>query len=313
MSVLYEHEPEIQTILIAILFGLSLAAYFVQTLTTSLTTHYAALQESVSAAPESTIAGAESEKGKKCLNLLVLLGELYNFQVIACPLVYDLVRLFLGQDSTVSAANDKGMSEVDTELLLKVVKICGAQLRHDDPSALKEIIRLVQERVSRSPAQQLSSRTRFMLETLTNLKNNRAKASMGGDNSAATESIARMKKYLGGMSKKRVVRSHEPLRIGLKDLREADTRGKWWLVGAAWAGHDANGEDGEANGTSSAAKRPMKGGPSAQEDADAQQDELLKLARKQGMNTEARRSVFVVLMSSEVSSARLELGMSSRG
>ncbi len=29
---------------------------------------------------------------------------------------------------------------------------------------------------------------------------------------------------------------HEPLRFTLQDLREADTKGRWWLVGAAWGG-----------------------------------------------------------------------------
>ena len=46
-----------------------------------------------------------------------------------------------------------------------------------------------------------SSRTKFMLETLTNLKNNRVKAAPGGE--AAAEATTRMKKFLSGLDKKK--------------------------------------------------------------------------------------------------------------
>lgn len=49
---------------------------------------------------------------KECLNLVAFLAELYNFQVVACLLIYDLVRLFV----------DSGLEELEVELLVKVVK-----------------------------------------------------------------------------------------------------------------------------------------------------------------------------------------------
>lgn len=85
------------------------------------------------------------------------------------------------------------------------------------------------------------------------------------------------------------VRTHEPLRVSLEDLHSADTKGKWWLVGAAWAG-DPLVDRQEEREREEAAKRSATG-----------ENELMKLARKQGMNTDIRRSIFVVLMSSEVS------------
>ena len=81
------------------------------------------------------------------------------------------------------------------------------------------------------------------------------------------------------------VKPHEPLRATLEDLRSAQKRGKWWLVGAAWSG-DPLAENME---------NPMRTTSVAD-----QENRLLKLARKQGMNTDIRRSIFVVLMSSEV-------------
>jgi hypothetical protein len=56
---------------------------------------------------------AEKEtQGKECSNLIVLLSELYNFQVISCVLVFDIIRGLL----------DHNISEFNVELLLKIVR-----------------------------------------------------------------------------------------------------------------------------------------------------------------------------------------------
>lgn len=49
--------------------------------------------------------------GKKCTNLMSFISELYNFQVIGTVLIFDLLRLFLGE-----------ITELNTELLLKVTR-----------------------------------------------------------------------------------------------------------------------------------------------------------------------------------------------
>lgn len=91
--------------------------------------------------------------------------------------------------------------------------------------------------------------------------------------------------------------AHEPLRVSLEDLHSAESKGKWWLVGAAWGG-DPLVDRQEAPG--------QTGAPATAADAhDVSNNVLLKLARKQGMNTDIRRSIFVVLMSSDVSRSRL--------
>lgn len=144
-----------------------------------------------------------------------------------------------------------------------------------------------------------------MIETLTNLKNYKTKKSatqhQGGD------AVERMKKFLSGLGKKRhgkprhacvsfpndrnplSVQTHEALRVSLNDLRSAETKGKWWLVGAAWGGDPLVDQ--------------QRGTSANQDKADAEDigtTTLVKLARKQGMNTDIRRSIFVVLMSSDV-------------
>lgn len=92
--------------------------------------------------------------GKECSNLIVLLSELYKFQVISCVLIYDMIRTLLSTE----------LSEFVVELLLKLLRSryrmfgylivanllrdSGQQLRQDDPSALKDIVQIVQSKAS---------------------------------------------------------------------------------------------------------------------------------------------------------------------
>ncbi|KAF8896428.1 armadillo-type protein [Infundibulicybe gibba] len=259
------------------IIGVDFAAYFVQNLVSSYEHYYASLWDTA-IPPENTGIEAvpgEDSAGKECSNLIVLLSELYNFQVISFILIFDFIRALLTHDLT----------EFNVELLLKIMRNSGLQLRQDDPSALKDIIQIVQSKISNKD-DGLTSRTRFMIETLTNLKNNKLKRNatqnQGGD------AVERMKKILSGLTKKRHVMAHEPLRVSLDDLHSAKTKGKWWLVGAAWGG-DPLLDRQEATIERTAGLKST----------DTNDDSLLKLARKQGMNTDIRRSIFVVLMSSD--------------
>jgi nucleolar MIF4G domain-containing protein 1 len=56
--------------------------------------------------------GDRDESGKECSNLLVLLSELYMFQVISCVIVFDVIRDLLKGD----------FHETEVELLLKLVR-----------------------------------------------------------------------------------------------------------------------------------------------------------------------------------------------
>lgn len=94
-----------------------------------------------------------------------------------------------------------------------------------------------------------------------------------------------------------LVQAHEALRVSLGDLRTAETKGKWWLVGAAWGGDPLVDQQRDAS--------------AKQNEVDAEDISnvaLVKLARKQGMNTDIRRSIFVVLMSSDVSGTLTIIG-----
>lgn len=149
-----------------------------------------------------------------------------------------------------------------------------------------------------------------MIETLTNLKNNKIKRTAGQQHQGG-DAVERMKKFLSGLAKKKhgaffyyffsdvnekltdycthIVLAHEPLRISLEDLHTAERKGKWWLVGAAWGGDPL------------VDRRETTKADENVDASDMGNNNLLKLAQKQGMNTDIRRSIFVVLMSSDVS------------
>ena len=133
------------------------AANFVQTAVSLYERHYASLRGNTAENTTKPLSLSDSNAaGKECSNLIVLLSELYNFQVVSSILVYDIIRGLLAEDLTEHAV----------ELLLKIVRSAcsifsspvilndclnqdsGQQLRHDDPSALKDIIQIVQNKVA---------------------------------------------------------------------------------------------------------------------------------------------------------------------
>lgn len=123
-----------------------------------------------------------------------------------------------------------------------------------------------------------------MLETLTSLKSakkepNRFLSSLGKKRRRASLSESPISEILLTSTDVPVL-THEPLRVSLDDLLQSDTRGKWWLVGAGWQGNPL-----------------LEVKPVERERND---DSLIELAREQGMNTDVRRSIFVILMTSEV-------------
>jgi nucleolar MIF4G domain-containing protein 1 len=202
------------------------------------------------------------------------------FQVIGSAIIFDYIRILLDE-----------LSEINTELLLRVIRICGQSLRQNDPSALKDIVLLLQRSVAKVGEANVSVRTKFMIETINDLKNNRMKAA--STSVLAAEQTARMKKTLSSVGKSRSFKSTEPLSITLADIRDSDKKGKWWLVGASY--HDPSKL---ANNTVAAGtKEPDIDEEDAGYTSESELN-LNKLAREQGMNTEVRRAIFVTILSS---------------
>ena len=259
----------------------------------------------------STEQGDESMSAwsRECANLIMLLCHLFNLKMLSAIILYDMVRLLLGKSflhMVTGVDEQKPITEIDIELLLRIVQSSGQQLRHADGESLKAIVELTQQCMRDAPASAAtvaqSSRARFMLESLAHLR--QKGRHLGRESSATAESLQRLSKYVSSLERKRTVRAHSALQVGLQDLQDAEKRGRWWLVGAAWTGKDDSEPVPDAvagvpiSSTAAAAAAPKSQGA----DLDASDDEstidLTRLARTQGMNTDARRMVFSTLMSS---------------
>ena len=231
-----------------------------------------------------------SPSGKEAVNLVSLISHLYTFYVVGSRLVFDYIRLFLEE-----------MSEANTELLLRVVRDVGPQLRQDDPSSLKDMVRIMQNSAAKLAAsgQETSVRTKFMSETITDLKNNKVKAA-SSVNGVAIEHITRMRKVLGTLNN-RNIRASDPFSLGRADIKHTEKKGKWWLVGASWKGNaneNANARDGFDEQLATLGMGAV----------DPEAADLLALARQYRMNTSVRRSIFIAVMSaSDYQDAHLRL------
>ncbi|KZL81243.1 mif4g domain-containing protein [Colletotrichum incanum] len=260
--------------------GVDFAAHF---LTTSIERFQVEREKAVTAAAEQRIPTKETS------NLLTVLAEMYIFRVIGSNLVFDFVRLLLGD-----------LSELNAELLLRIVRVAGPQLRKDDPLALKDIVSLIRPAVTKIGEGNLTVRTKFMIETISDLKNNKIKAG-AQDLVILNEHVTRMRKVLGSLDTLKL-KATEPLRIGLKDIENADRTGKWWLVGASWAGQSA--QDAKRDDGQDAVSARLGSGNGSGGDDDviiADVDDLAtpdyaQLAREQGMNTDVRRAIFIALV-----------------
>ncbi|WFD29297.1 suppressor of glycerol defect [Malassezia sp. CBS 17886] len=270
--------------------GVEFGAYFLQECVTRLFRTYGG-----------AVRGGTSGEAasRKCVNLLLLLCHGFNLKMLSSGILYDLVRLFLRThfaDMVPGLSQTTPLAEVDIELLLRIVKTSGAQLRHEDAESLKAIAELTKQQLDDAPEESNvaahSSRARFMLEALLDLRYHR-KQQGAAATAATSESERRMAKYLSSLPRRHTVRAHARLQVGLKDLQDAASKGRWWLVGAAWAGHGT-----DAAATQPAAAAPAAAATDARAPDEGAGSDLARLARAQGMNTDARRSVFTTIMSS---------------
>ncbi|KAI5294921.1 suppressor of glycerol defect [Ascosphaera acerosa] len=232
---------------------------------------------------------------KAMINAMALLSHLYNFHMVGCGLIFEYIKLFLSQ-----------INGMNTEFLLKIIKNSGPQLRSDDPSSLKDIVLLIQPAVASIGEENLATRTKFMIEMITQLKNNRLKSGAAASANVSSDHITRLRKALGALSNSRSIRASEPLRIGRADIHNSSKKGKWWLVGASWK------SDEQVNVDSRTAQSDIERTPTAQTSSataeaaainidddlgDPDAVNLLQLARSHRMNTDVRRSIFIAILS----------------
>ncbi|KAM4718023.1 nucleolar MIF4G domain-containing protein 1 isoform 1-T1 [Anableps anableps] len=213
-----------------------------------------------------------SSEDKECDNLIAIVAHLYNFQVVHSVLIFDILKLLVGT-----------FSEKDIELVLFVLRNVGFGLRKDDALALKELISEAQRKASETGAKfKDQTRVRFMLETMLALKNNDMRKIPGYD----PEPVERLRKLQRTLIHNSAGGSDLKLRVSLENILKAEQVGRWWIVGSSWSGAPMISKQDDTTSKQSAAEGQFS-------------QKVLELARKQRMNTEVRRNIFCVLMTSE--------------
>ncbi|XP_030054479.1 nucleolar MIF4G domain-containing protein 1 [Microcaecilia unicolor] len=208
--------------------------------------------------------------GKECDNLITFIAHLYNFRVVESLLIFAILKKLVDN-----------FAEKDIELALSLLKNVGFSLRKDDPLALKELISEAQSKASNVGSKfQDQSRVRFMLETMLALKNNDMRK-IPGYNPELLEKLKKLQRaQVQGSGS-----GSDSLRVSLENLLNVDQVGRWWIVGSSWSGAPMIGDSSN------------KGQPKLH--LGKVSTKILELARKQRMNTDIRRNIFCVLMSSE--------------
>jgi nucleolar MIF4G domain-containing protein 1 len=226
------------------------------------------------------VCAANNNSGKETSNLISFLAGLYNFHVIGSKLIFDYLRLFLDT-----------FSELNTELILKIIRTSGSQLRQEDQSSLKDIIKILRPPVAKLGNENVSVRTMFMIDMINDLRNNRVKTGLPAS-VVTSEHTIRMKKILGTLSN-RYIKSSEPLHVCLDNIRESNKKGKWWLIGANSVGKEKHSDDNKnaAVSTSHDAGNRISGG------SEGDVSDFIRLSQEQRMNTDIRQAIFITMIS----------------
>ncbi|KAM3501227.1 hypothetical protein MY10362_005728 [Beauveria mimosiformis] len=227
----------------------------------------------------SQAGGGGASIRREASNLVNFLTQLYVFEVVSSRIVFDYMERFLGE-----------LSELNVELLLRICRMAGRMLRRDDAQSLKHIASVLNTNMSKVGYEDVSVRTKFMVETINDLKNSKVKAK-GLDSAVVSEHVVRMKKRIGELkSQSRRLDGLAAMGMSLRDIEGADTDGKWWLVGASVPVKTKS-------STVKEAEEGLDDSMTDDEDMDFVLPDYPQKARSQGFSTMAQVAIFTALMS----------------
>ena len=218
--------------------GVEVGAFIVETLATSL---HKAIQSATNNDKGNDRHSLISDKLPS--NSLLLLVYLYNLRVLHHTLIVDIMTFLTDAAAGGEGGGNGGFTELRVELLEVLINHCGHSIRSDDPVSLKLVIATLTKRFSflleasgsdgSSDNVDMSNRLRFMLEALTDLKNNKSRRIQ----TAHAEVVKRLRKWLGSLKTSLPRKAGAAaagvdscLRVSLKDLLDADKRGRCILL-----------------------------------------------------------------------------------
>ncbi|QDZ23102.1 MIF4G domain-containing protein [Chloropicon primus] len=219
-------------------------------------------------------AALQGEDGRALHNLVLTLVHLGNIGALPYSTIFSF--LFHLKETF-------GVAEV--ECIYTVLRFVGSPLRTSDPTRMKEFVISVHEKAGRirssSNGGSLSQKQEILLKSVVDIKNNRQRGNFGRGCHPISPNLSSWFK------------SAKATELCLQNLSwhtllSPDKRGLWWLEGS-----DLKSANEKAERELERAKR---WGSKATEQSGV---DYMKIASEQRMNTEIRRSIFVVIMSSE--------------
>ena len=159
----------------------------------------------------------------KLSNLLSLICCLTRLQLFKTKLIVEILETLI-----------KRFSIDDVKCIQMMLNSSAFTIRKEDPAALKSIILAVHQKVRDDRVELESaggSRVKFILETLTNVKNNNLNATKSNPGFIDKDRDDTCKKRIRSVVGKVQL---EPMpAIGVSDILQIEERGRWWQIGAA--------------------------------------------------------------------------------
>lgn len=223
-------------------------------------------------------SGDADESNKSSHNCLLMVVYLYNYKILHHTLIMDLLLALLSPGTSPFVDMDL-LDRI--ELIEVILHHAGSTLRVDDPLNVLTVTNTLKSLASTTTT--ASSRLTFLLDTLTDLHKGRMKAQM----LAVLDTVKAQRKYLGTV-KSSHNKSALPMRMGLQDILDIPTKGRWWRVGGAF-------QNPNPNPTRSDETLPS---PSTSSSAQPQSDAMLsKLSSKLQLTTAIRKQILKILLS----------------
>ncbi|KRZ94678.1 putative myosin regulatory light chain [Trichinella sp. T8] len=166
---------------------------------------------------------------------------------------------------------------LDLQLLVPLVKNLGFVLRKACPSDLKDFVMSAIAKMEKhgSESSRAEAFTNILMIDLNAIKNNNASKICHYDPDLIDHFTKLLRSCLSGKT------PEMPLAFGLMDILEASTKGRWWIVGSSYVVPVAD---------------ASKSGDSNQFNYS---EDLLRLAKKNRMNTDLKRNIFCCILSAE--------------
>ena len=150
------------------------------------------------------------------LQIISLTCYLYCYGIITSKAILDLLAEWIASPDI-----------INVEFTLRALRITAVRLRKEDSQIFFNTVSAILEHSSKLPKDQWTSRFKFLVESVQDLKNNKHCYKISSEVEEIQHQFTNLIKNMG-------IIKLPPLNVGLADFRSGQSSGRWWKVGAAW-------------------------------------------------------------------------------